>query len=589
MTTSGLNATSRSIVASTILLAVFVFVALAAAADAPGQEGEEGALKWSSQAGNWVGAPAVAADGTVYAGVRGKGLHAFSPEGELKWVFTTGDRRVLRRLLLPHLSDMLEYSLLAVAADGSLYVGNENEIHALSTDGKHRWSFAVPGSHFSTAALGADGAIYVVNRNNTLYALTPAGKRKWAYEMKQGRFSAGPAAPAVGADGTIYVGDFGNYLHALTPEGKPKWTVRTQEEGRIVALALAGDGTIYMASGPEEPSRRTAIRAFTSEGQHKWSYELSKGVPFDPLAPVIDSDGTIYSGLAGLIALTPEGKRKWQFATEQGVQASPGIGADGTIYVVTDKLYAVSPQGTLLWSSKPVLGPLTRSPPAIGADGTIYVGTDGGYGKPEEGALFAFRSPTKGHSAVPSPGHHPPHATGPQARALEALQEQDIPFAPERFLECVSVGDYACVNHFLAAGMSLSVQDERGANALMRALHGRHLDIARLLIDQGADVNARRRKGSGTVLWDAAHAGRLDFVELLLAKGADPDLPGTFGSTALMRAAHRGDSKIVKALLDRGADVNIKNNEGRTALDYAKTEPRASPGVIAMLEEAARK
>jgi outer membrane protein assembly factor BamB/ankyrin repeat protein len=628
--------------------AALLYVALATASGALGQQVEKGALKWSFKAGNWVDAPAIAADGTVYAGVRGKGLYAFSPDGEPKWVFGAGDRSVLQRSIAPHLGDLVGYSLLAIAADGTLYLGNDNEIHALSADGKRQWTFSVPASQlagFSTAALGADGTIYVVNRNNSLYALMPSGKRKWFYEMRRGRFSAGPTAPAVGADGTIYAGDFGNYIHALTPEGKPKWTVRVQEEGRIVALALAADGTIYMASGPEEPSRRTAIRAFTPEGQHKWSYELAKGVPFDPVPPVVGRDGTIYSGLFNLIALTPEGKRKWIFNMEGSSKASPSIGADGTIYVVTDRLYAVSPQGTLMWSSKPVMGPLARSSPAIAADGTIYVGTDGERGRPEEGTLFAFRSSSPGHGAGPWPTDHarwmkhgggqktadarevepipspPPPATGPQAEAREALQKHDIPFAPERFLECAGTGDIACVNLFLAAGMSLEVQDERGTNALMRALYGRHIDVARVLIDKGADVNARRKDGA-TVLWAAAHAGRLDFVELLLAKGANPDIQDSSGGTALMRAAYRGDATMAKALLEKGAnpnlrtkrgstalmnasqfgyaevvklllgsgaDVSAKDNDGRTALDHAKRGSRPSPGVIAMLEEAAMK
>lgn len=625
--------------------AALLCASLAAASDALGQQFEEGALKWSFKAGNWVDAPVIATDGTVYAGVRGKGLHAFSPDGELKWVFGAGDRSLLRRLVAPHLGDQVEHSMLAIASDTTIYMGSGDAIYAISADGKRRWEFAVGGQP-STAALAADGTIYITSRNNNLYALTPQGKLRWSYEMRQGRFSAGPAAPAVGADGTIYAGDFGNYLHALTPEGKPKWTVRAQEEGRIVALALAADGTIYVASGPEEPSRRKTVRAFNSEGRQKWSYELGGGAPFDPSPPVVGRDGTIYFGLlSSLLALSPEGKRKWTFNTEGSIHASPSIGADGTIYVATNKLYAISPQGTLMWSSKPVLGPLARSSPAIAADGTIYVGTDGEWGRPEEGALFAFRSSTRGHGAGPWPTHQarwmkhgggqktadtrevepipssPPPATGPQAEAREALRKQGVPFAPERFLECARSGDIECVNHFVAAGMSLEVQDERGTNALMQALYGRHIDVARLLIDKGADVNGRS-KGGSTVLRAAAHAGRLDFVELLLAKGANPDLQDTMGDTALMRAAYRGDStmakslleknanpnlrqtdgftalmaasqwghaEVVKLLIDSGADVNAKDNNDRTALDYAKKGSRPAPRVIAMLEEAATK
>jgi len=620
-----------------------LFASLAAASGALGQQFEEGALKWSFKAGNWVDVPVVATDGTIYAGVRGKGLHAFSPDGELKWVFRAGDRRLLRRLVAPHLDDLVAHSVLAIASDGTIYMGSGDAVHAISADGKPRWEFAV-GGQSSTAALAADGTIYITSRNNTLYALTPQGKPKWSYKMREGRFTAGPAAPAVGADGTIYAGDFGSYLHALTPEGKPRWTVRAQEEGRIVALALAADGTIYMASGPQEPSRRTAVRAFTSEGRQKWSYELGGGTPFDPGPPVVGRDGTIYTALlSSLLALSPEGERRWGFNTEGSISDSPSIGADGMIYLATNKLYAISPQGTLMWSSKPVLGSLARSFPAIAADGTIYIGTNGEPGRPEEGTLFAFRSSTKGHGAAPWPTHHarwmkhgggqktadtrekepipssPPPATEPQAEARETLRKQGIPFAPERFLECARTGDIECMNHFVAAGMSLEVQDERGSSALMQALYGGHVDVAQLLIDKGVDVNAGGKRGT-SVLWAAAHAGRLDFVELLLANGANPDLQDTMGDTALIRAAYRGDSamakslleknanpnlrqtngfsalmaasqrghaEVVKLLIDSGADVNAKDDKDSTALDYARKGSRPAPRVIEMLEEAA--
>ena len=547
------------------LVAASLLAALAAASSAVAQEGGEGTLKWSFKAGNWVDAPAIATDGTIYAGVRGKGLHAFSPDGKLKWVFRAGDGSVLRGLLAPGIRDLVGYSLLAIASDRTIYVDSGDTIYALSADGKRKWTFAGSGQ-FSTAALGADGTIYVTSRNNALYALAPDGKLRWSYNMQRGRFSAGPAAPAVGADGTIYAGDFGNHLHALTREGKPKWTVRVHEEGRIVGLALAADGTVYVASGPQEPSRRTAIFAFTPEGRQLWTYVMSERVPFDPLVPLVGPDGTIYTGLFDLIALTPEGMRKWRFKAEGNIRASPRISANSTIYLATNKLYAVSPQGTLIWSSKPLMGPLVESPPAIGADGTVYVGTHGEYGRPEEGALFAFRSSSRDRPAAAIPSSTPSaRVDGPQAKAREALGKQGIPFAPERLLECVEVGDITCVNHFLAAGMSPDAQDERGTNALMRALYGRRIEIAGVLIEKGADVNARSKSGE-SVLWAAAHAGRLEFVALLLAKGANPNIQDTSGDTALMRAAYRGDARMADALLEKDADPNLQANNGGTPL-----------------------
>lgn len=373
------------------LAAVLMFAVVTAASGTSGQQVEKNALKWSFKAGNWVESPVIAIDGTIYAGIRGKGLHAFSPDGTVKWAFKSGDVNVLRRLFMPHLSDLVEYVPLAIAPDGTIYTGSGETIYALSAEGKRKWTFT-GGGQFSTAALGTDGTIYVTSRNNTLYALTPEGNLRWSYEMRPGNFLAGPAAPVIGADGTIFAGDFSSHLHALTQEGKPKWVVRVQDEGRIVGLALANNGTIYVAGGPEEPRRKSAIHAFTSEGAHKWTYAIAEGIPFNPLVPVVGPDGTIYTGVFNLLALTPEGTRKWRFKDEQSIMVPPRIGANGTIYLAASKLYALSPEGALIRSSEPVLGPLAESL-TIAADGSLYVGTHGEYGRPEEGALFAFRPP----------------------------------------------------------------------------------------------------------------------------------------------------------------------------------------------------
>ena len=48
-----------------------------------------------------------------------------------------------------------------------------------------------------------------------------------------------------------------------------------------------------------------------------------------------------------------------------------------------------------------------------------------------------------------------------------------------------------------------------------------HLEIAKLLLDAGADVNAHKR-GQTALHW-AARGGQMEMVELLLARGASPN------------------------------------------------------------------
>jgi ankyrin repeat protein len=67
-------------------------------------------------------------------------------------------------------------------------------------------------------------------------------------------------------------------------------------------------------------------------------------------------------------------------------------------------------------------------------------------------------------------------------------------------------GDFAAVKRLLAGGADSSSHDTNGYSALNWAARNGHLDIARLLIDQGADVNAHDNPKRWTPLMNAAGA-----------------------------------------------------------------------------------
>ncbi len=94
-------------------------------------------------------------------------------------------------------------------------------------------------------------------------------------------------------------------------------------------------------------------------------------------------------------------------------------------------------------------------------------------------------------------------------------------------------------------------------------------EIARLLIANGADVNARMNNGfSSPVLWVASFFGHKDLVEMLLAKGADVNAKSNVGDTALMAACN---IDVARLLLSKGANVNTKDYVGDTALIRASS------------------
>lgn len=116
-------------------------------------------------------------------------------------------------------------------------------------------------------------------------------------------------------------------------------------------------------------------------------------------------------------------------------------------------------------------------------------------------------------------------------------------------------------------GADLDARDDLGFAPLNRAARQGNHHVAQLLVARGADLETRTLKDS-TSLYQAAWAGDLETVRLLLDRGANPNARNMEGWTPLMTAASRAHSDVVRLLLERGADVNLRA-DGKTALEYA--------------------
>ncbi len=151
--------------------------------------------------------------------------------------------------------------------------------------------------------------------------------------------------------------------------------------------------------------------------------------------------------------------------------------------------------------------------------------------------------------------------------------------------------------------------NQQNESALLIATHNNFVEIAKVLIDHGADVNQQdniqdspylyagaqgkteilaymlknsqpnqqiyNRFGGNTII-PAAEKGHLDTVKLLLEDGTvDINHQNNYGYTALIEAIALTDGSkvyqdIVAELLKYGADKNLKDNYGKTATDYAR-------------------
>ncbi|KAG5844228.1 hypothetical protein ANANG_G00160140 [Anguilla anguilla] len=95
---------------------------------------------------------------------------------------------------------------------------------------------------------------------------------------------------------------------------------------------------------------------------------------------------------------------------------------------------------------------------------------------------------------------------------------------------------------------------------LMAAASGGYVDIVKLLLVHGADVNAQSSTGN-TALTYACAGGFVDVVKVLLKEGANIEDHNENGHTPLMEAASAGHVEVARVLLEYGAGINTHSNE----------------------------
>lgn len=92
----------------------------------------------------------------------------------------------------------------------------------------------------------------------------------------------------------------------------------------------------------------------------------------------------------------------------------------------------------------------------------------------------------------------------------------------------------------------------------------------KLLIDQGADINAITVDGDTALITAGWNTNNLNLIKLLVKQGANVNLANNDGNTALMDAASLGKVDLLQYLLSKGANPALKNKHGKTALDMAR-------------------
>jgi len=176
-------------------------------------------------------------------------------------------------------------------------------------------------------------------------------------------------------------------------------------------------------------------------------------------------------------------------------------------------------------------------------------------------------------------------------------------FAPLHYAARENCGK--CVDVLLKHKADINLPDPDGVPPLLVAIMNANWDLAKQLIEAGADVNQwdmygetplitavdlRNRVDGGRASIDPLNTVRgLQIVNLLLERGADPNIQLQFkpanvrgldytrGATALTRAAFNGDTQVVNLLLSKGADATIYMADRQTPI-HAVLAGRAPEG-----------
>ncbi len=144
------------------------------------------------------------------------------------------------------------------------------------------------------------------------------------------------------------------------------------------------------------------------------------------------------------------------------------------------------------------------------------------------------------------------------------------------FAEACAVGDEARALALLDQDPSLlERRSDDGFPPLGFAIFFRHPSLARTLVERGANVNAAAENAQRVAPVHAAAAVRdIETMRLLLDHGADPNARQQLGFTPLHEAANNGDLDMGKLLVARGADRHALNDDGKDAAAIAAERGR---------------
>gem|GEM_PF-5478836 len=338
-----------------------------------------GILAWTASLGSGAMAPVIGPDRTIFVGDQNN-IHAFMPDGTVKNEWSTP---------IPITEDMVTSP--TVGSNGSLYYGYANGVMKYSfIKDTTIFSHPIGENLLSTLVIDNDGRAYAGDEDGVLHKilLSSGSRRTLALE------SPIHSTPAISDNGILYVGTDDGKVRAITFAAYPpniNWEFQTGDQVRS-SPTIARDGTILAGSDDGY------LYAINPDGTQKWRANLGGNIR---TSPAIDAEGNVYAGSTNgtFYAYDESGNQIWRYSTGGSITSSPVISQlsirrfvtlpdEEHVYVGSEdgKMYAFVIRSTN-GNDAPVNGikspawsydagsPIVRSP-ALGTNGLYFVTDD---------------------------------------------------------------------------------------------------------------------------------------------------------------------------------------------------------------------
>ena len=171
------------------------------------------------------------------------------------------------------------------------------------------------------------------------------------------------------------------------------------------------------------------------------------------------------------------------------------------------------------------------------------------------------------------------HGADVNAVGLEA-KEGEVTVSVTPLMQAVGMGLPHATKLLLERGAEVDKETEPsrggGSISVTALMYAATAEVAKLLLDHGAQVNFQGSRGGLTALLRASIQGCHEVAELLLERGAQVDLQDSEGGTALIYAVVRGEAHpdkdtvgLARLLLQHGANPQLEDRKGNTPLAIA--------------------